>query len=179
MEVVVFMAGPVKYDWTKIKKDYVEGILQNGELVFPTAEDISKKYGVSIPHLRQKSQNEQWMVERENYIQGIESYRIERKQELLGQQAAELDIKVFNVAQEAIDELLKMIQNEKQKDGKSDVNVFNKVSTSLKNFQDIAKNASNQNFKKDDFLTWLDAIYKINELQKKQREQDNKLKLVK
>ena len=170
------MPRVIKYDWKKIKKDYIEGVLKDGELIFPTHEWINEKYGVSLPHLRQKSQNENWLTERENFIQGMESYRIERKQELLGQQAADLDIKVFEVAKEAIDELLKMIKHEKEKDGKSDVNVFNKVSTSLKNFQDIAKTASGQGFKKDDLLTWLDAIYKMKENQEKQK--DNKLKLV-
>ena len=54
----------MKYDWQKIKAEYVESQI--------TLEELSKKHGVSFGYIQQKAASDKWQDARKNYLRRIE-----------------------------------------------------------------------------------------------------------
>lgn len=91
---------PFKHDWDKIKTDYTQGIPDTeGNLVFPTLEELSEKHKVSMSTLKKRSAADDWRTARNMFRTKIEQKRVEQRAELLAGKAAEFDSDVFRVAE--------------------------------------------------------------------------------
>lgn len=61
----------MKYDWQKIKAEYVESQI--------TLEELSKKYGCSFGYIQQKAASDKWQDERKKYLRRIEDKTQKKK----------------------------------------------------------------------------------------------------
>ena len=95
--------APERYDWERIRRDYVEG-WQNGEgRHLPTLEELAAKYGVPISTMRRQSTEEGW-VEAKNVLE-IKLVRAREKKavELLAHYAVTFDRRVLTVAERLVE----------------------------------------------------------------------------
>lgn len=64
-------------DWTVIRSEWTTGKIVNGQLRYPTHEELSKKYDLNVKVIQKKSSDEEWGTERLLYK---ERFNRERKQ---------------------------------------------------------------------------------------------------
>jgi len=98
-----------KYNWEKIKSEYVEGIRdEEGNVRYPTLRELSEKYGPNYNHLAKKAWEDKWTQERKLYTKKIQTLRQEKKSEILASEAAEFDSKTLELAKAGLN-LIKAI----------------------------------------------------------------------
>lgn len=86
------------YDWKKIKILYIEGINDNGKIVFLTFRELSERCGVKYGYLKQHAALENWAQQRDTYRTKLELKRLEKKSGLLASEGAEFDYKTLELA---------------------------------------------------------------------------------
>lgn len=91
-----------KYNWAKIKADYVEGIPREDGLYFPTFSELSDQYGVNAGHLGSRAKRENWSRARTHYRDDLEKARREAKCEALANEAAAFDVECVQAAQAGV-----------------------------------------------------------------------------
>ena len=77
-----------KYDWYTIKSSFVEGYQEEGreERIFLTLKDLAEKLNVPVQRLRERSADERWMEQREQYqLRLAKSRQTRRVLELTGE----------------------------------------------------------------------------------------------
>jgi hypothetical protein len=67
------MSNPQKkHNWLKISKEYIEGHkLENGDIAYPTLEELSTKYNIHHSIVRKHSTNEHWRDKRATFEEGV------------------------------------------------------------------------------------------------------------
>ncbi len=92
-----------RYNWDQIKTEYVEGIIdENGNLYFPTLQELEEKHGMSGSTIRRRASKEGWATEKDIYQTKIREKKREKKVEELARKAAEFDSEVLKVADAAV-----------------------------------------------------------------------------
>ena len=103
---------PYKHDWDKLKAEYVEGISDGeGNIRFPTLQDISVRNKVSESTLRKQSANDDWANERNIFRSRLEQKRREQKSELLAGKASAFDGTVFRAAELGLQQIMRYLIN--------------------------------------------------------------------
>jgi len=88
-----------KYNWEKIKAEYVEGIKdEKGDIKYPTLKELSEKYRCSYLYIQQVSSKNNWTQEHKIYIRKISELKREKKSEVLASESAEFDSKTLELA---------------------------------------------------------------------------------
>jgi hypothetical protein len=89
----------VKYDWERIRIEYVQG-RENGEglLERPTLEALAKEYGVPPGTVRNRAHREGWVEERHVFVTELLQKTRERTLEQLAEKASQVDTQAFSVA---------------------------------------------------------------------------------
>lgn len=122
-----------RHNWDEIKKEYVEGIVIDGKLVYPSQGDLSVKYGIDPATIGRKASKDQWSVQREILVSKISERRQEKKVESISNEGSKFDLDCFNLAQDALDKAKKFLDTCTAPDD------FNKLATAMKNIQAIGK----------------------------------------
>ena len=95
--------GQSKYPWEQIKTEYVEGIAdENGNVHFPTLQELEDKYGMAGSTIRGRAAQEDWATEKNIYQTKLRQKKQEKKVEELARKAAEFDSEVLKVADAAV-----------------------------------------------------------------------------
>lgn len=86
--------GKRKYDWEKIRQEYVEC---DSESDRPTYAELADRYGVTVGYLMQKAAREEWTGQAKEYLRKAEGFRQqklieERAEQLVRIDSAKLDI---------------------------------------------------------------------------------------
>jgi hypothetical protein len=90
---------PTKTNWEVIKREYVEGIANsNGELRFPSLDELTKKYQCSYSTLTKRSSSDNWTTEQKLYRRKLEDSRQNKKIEYLASESAEFNAKILRLA---------------------------------------------------------------------------------
>jgi hypothetical protein len=76
-----------KYDWTKIKAEYVEVVSESQR---PTLESLAKKYGCNPDYLRAKASKDNWLEESNNFLTLTSQKRQVKKSDLLAEAQVEI-----------------------------------------------------------------------------------------
>jgi hypothetical protein len=121
------------HNWEDIKKEYVEGIVVDGKLTYPSQGDLSVKFGIDAATIGRRASKEKWSVQREILISKISAKRQEKTVEMLSKEGSKFDLDCFNLAQDALDKAKKFL------DGCTAPDDFNKLATAMKNIQAIGK----------------------------------------
>ena len=125
-----------KYDWEAIKRKYIEGIVnKDGTVVYPTLRDLSAEYGMNISVIGRRAKADQWTVQREIFVNKINTERQQKKAETISDEGSAFDLKCFNISQDAADRVHRMIQ-ESEKPAE-----LSMLSQALKNLQTVGKAA--------------------------------------
>jgi hypothetical protein len=90
--------GKAKHDWPRIKKDYVEGIPNDGGHDWPSLDDLAVKYGAGRSALRMQASKDGWTDLRRQYQTKVDQTRRTKRAEKLGSRQAEFDSRVMRVA---------------------------------------------------------------------------------
>ena len=91
-----------KYDWYEIKRIFIEGMNDNGRIVFLNLNELSDLCNVKYNYLRQHSANEKWVQQREIYRKKIEYSKKHETSKLLAGEGAEFDSKTLELAKAGI-----------------------------------------------------------------------------
>ena len=136
-----------KYPWPEIKAEYVEGINKNGEIHYPTLEELARKHGCSESSVRKRSAKEDWATERNIYCTKIEQKTQEKKSTVLAGKAAEFDAKVYQITDTAIEHVkghfFRVQQQFKDSKGTEPMNeeTLERLSRTLEKYQKVGKEA--------------------------------------
>ena len=95
-----------KYDWEKIKTEYVESVTA------VTLEVLSAKYNCSLSSMRKRSAAENWQQKRNLYIQKVELKRQDKKSTILATEQATWDNDCFEAAGLALSQIMAHLNRE-------------------------------------------------------------------
>lgn len=85
--------------WVEAKSEYVHGIIdQDGNHYFPTHKEIAAKYGATYRTVTSRSQKEEWLTERQLYIENLEKRKREKRIEALAGEASDFDARILKSA---------------------------------------------------------------------------------
>lgn len=124
-----------KHNWDQIRKEYIEGIEIDGQLRSPTQAEMSKKYGIDPAIVCKRAKKDQWEVQREIFINKVSTKRQEKKAETISNEGSQFDLDCFNAAKVGMEKALRQLESTFSPDD------VNKLSTAMKNFQQVAKAA--------------------------------------
>lgn len=138
-----------KYNCNKIKILYIEGINNDGKIVFPSFRELSEQCSVKYGYLKQHAASENWTKQREIYSTKLALNRLQKKSGLLASESVEFDSKTLELAKAGIlqikaiflahKKLMKKAKREKQTIPLLDPKVLDNLSRALMNFQKIGK----------------------------------------
>ncbi len=81
-----------EYKWLEIKMQYIQGICNDkGQRVYPSLNDLSKEYGISLSTLAHKSAREGWNQQRQRSEQNILMAAIEKYESEMAAKLAHVD----------------------------------------------------------------------------------------
>lgn len=126
----------VRYDWDKVKKEYIEGVRQpDGSVFYPTLRDLAQKYGCVLSTAGRRCAKEQWNIQRERFANKVEHERKQRKAESLSEEATRYDLACFRISRDGVEKAEKMLAEcTKPSD-------FVLLTRALKDLQQVAKTA--------------------------------------
>jgi len=101
-----------KYDWHNIKREYVEGhINEDDKQTWPTMKKLSLKYGIPPAYLRRIASAQKWTIEKTNYVTNYEHSLQAEKIHYLAQKSAKFDGKCIKIAEEGIKKIENLLFN--------------------------------------------------------------------
>lgn len=89
-----------RYDWTAVKRRYVEGVRNPDEGVvdWPTLQEVADHFGLPASRVREKSAMEAWREERVRWQAEFEARRRQAKAAAMSKEAVNLDGKALDAA---------------------------------------------------------------------------------
>lgn len=88
-----------RYNWPRIKADYVEGIVgDDGKISWPTYEIVAQRNGALPQNVRTRAAAEHWTDERTAFQRRIETQRQDERSTELASLAADLDVNALRLA---------------------------------------------------------------------------------
>ena len=137
-----------RYDWETIKRKYVEGMVnKDGTISYPTLRDLTAEYGMNISVIGRRAKADQWTVQREIFVNKINTERKQKKAETISDEGSSFDLKCFNISQDAVDNVSRMLQQSKKP---AEVSMLTQA---LKNLQAVGKAALGDKEEHQDGLT--------------------------
>ena len=94
--------GGYKYDWLKVKTDFVEGVPDEEnpkERVFLNLRELSEHENVPLNLIRERSADERWFEQREQYQMRVVKTRQTKRVLELSEKSVDFDSKSLTVAQ--------------------------------------------------------------------------------
>ena len=122
-----------RHNWDLIKKEYVEGIKKDGQLVYPSQAELCIKFTLEKAFLSKKVKADQWDVQKEIYDNKVTTKRQQKKIEVVSDEGSKFDLDCFNVAKVGMSHVLKLLGSGVDDDS------ISKLATALKNFQTVGK----------------------------------------
>lgn len=99
-------AKPARYDWERIRKDYVEGWQNGGEgRHMPTLEELAEKYGVPGQTVRVQSMKGAWTDARNILTTKLQRVQDNKAATALALYAVRFDRRVLSVAEEIVEQI--------------------------------------------------------------------------
>ena len=108
---------------------------KDGTISYPTLRDLTAEYGMNISVIGRRAKSDQWTVQREIFVNKINTERKQKKAETISDEGSSFDLKCFNISQDAADRVHRMIQ-EAEKPAE-----ISMLSQALKNLQVVGKAA--------------------------------------
>ena len=87
-----------KYEWERIRIEYVQGRENGSGLEWPTLEQLAQENSIPPGTIRKRSSREGWAQERHIFVTLLEQKTREKALEQLAEKAAQLDVQAVNVA---------------------------------------------------------------------------------
>jgi len=122
----------VKHDWTTIRNEYVEGIEQNGKILWPTMRGVAAGHGMDGTVLRLRAAKEKWADLRNQYKAKQLHARQTARVKIVANAGAKFDSKILGIAQMLAARLTVMMG---EMDQTHDPEPYRKVASALVNVQ--------------------------------------------
>lgn len=88
-----------RYNWTRIKADYVEGITgDDGKITWPTYDIVAERNGALPQNIRTRAAREHWTDERAAFQARIDTQRQDERSTEIASLGADLDVQALRVA---------------------------------------------------------------------------------
>lgn len=143
--------SPKGHDWIAIKRDYVEGIVdEEGNRIFPATLDIAQKYGLNYGTFRNRITRQKWLQERELFTAKIDEARREKRIDVLASKAAEFDSTCLKVAEAGISHIGQHLKAAAEAKKPLSLSASVQLSQALKNYQHIGRLALGESTEKQD-----------------------------
>jgi hypothetical protein len=91
-------ASTQKYDWDRLRQEYVQGRDSASGLERPTLEQLAKEHDIPAATLRSRAHREDWSELRSNFHTSLIHKMGEKTLEQLADKASQLDVQAFSVA---------------------------------------------------------------------------------
>jgi hypothetical protein len=101
-----------KYDWHPVKREYVEGYIENDKQIWPTMKELSLKHGIPPAYLRRVASIQKWTIEKQNYVTNYEHAIQSEKIKYLAKKSAAFDDKCIKIAEEGVRKIENLLCNE-------------------------------------------------------------------
>ena len=85
--------------WSDIKKKYVQGVVKDGERVYPTQKELAENYQVDTATMSRKCSKEDWDSERQIFINKLSIKCQEKTIEQISDKGVDFDMECFKQAQ--------------------------------------------------------------------------------
>lgn len=87
-----------KYDWERVRLEYVQGRENGGSLEWPTLEQLAQEYSIVPNTVRSRAAREHWAERRNDFATILQQKTHEKTLEQLAEKASQLDLQAFSVA---------------------------------------------------------------------------------
>ena len=87
-----------KYDWQRIRIEYVQGRENGSSLEWPTLEQLAVEYAIAPNTVRSRAARERWTERRNDFATILQQKVREKILEQLAEKASQLDLQAFSVA---------------------------------------------------------------------------------
>lgn len=122
------------YDWLLIKREYVQGYNEDGQVICPTLDQLCERHGCSLSTIMKKSASEKWPTERKLFGRKKEEKIEKKKIEVLAEESANIDNKALTASDKGIEIGLKKLD-----DKNLSTHDYQKISIAISNFHRMGK----------------------------------------
>jgi transposase-like protein len=91
-------ASTQKYDWDRLRQEYVQGREDGNGLERPTLEQLAREHDIPPGTLRNRAHRDGWAEERSIFVTKLLQKTGEKTLEQLAEKASQLDVQAFSVA---------------------------------------------------------------------------------
>ena len=95
----------------KLRNDFVQGVTIDNALVYPTLDQLAKKYKVAKSRLYRIARNDSWKIQKEQHIQELQDQLDKQRSKELVAKSKSFDDKSINLANALYATIGQMIQS--------------------------------------------------------------------
>jgi len=138
-----------RYDWEEIKRIYIEGYSNNGQVVFLNLKELADTCKVKYGYLRLQAAKDKWSQKREVYRKKLEYSKKHEVSKLLANESLEFNSKTLELAKAGVLQIKayflahKLMMKKAKKEGKNipllDPKVIDSLSKALVAFQKVGE----------------------------------------
>lgn len=135
-----------RYDWTSVRTEYVEGIIDDNENhIWPTMKELSIKHAIPHAYLRRVASLQKWTDEKQNFITNFEHAKRTERIRYLTKKSIKFDSNCIDIAEEGIKKIKDTIFNAEKRVTENGVKVLMSVddleilAKTLEKFQKIGR----------------------------------------
>ncbi len=130
----------LKYDWPRIKADYINGEISSGGAVsWPTPETLAEKYGGNVHTIRKKITLDNWMQARKENLKNVELQLRETRAKKRAEDIIGLNDSTLTISQTAIEKIKSAIESVDTGDQGLDFIQLESLTRSLERLQKISQ----------------------------------------
>jgi len=127
-----------KYNWDQIRREFIYGIKDDdGEVWFPSIQDLHERHGVSTNYLYRKKNENGWGEERERINKELEKKEYEKQIELIDN-AQKFNEEMLEIITYAVQHVKSHLKNNPTEEPK-EIKDLKRLSTTLETYQKIGR----------------------------------------
>lgn len=122
-----------KIPWDEIRREYVEGAMQDGIRIYPSQRDLAERYEIDPGNIGRKAKAEQWAVQREILVSRCTAERQQKTIEVLSDKGSEFDLTAFRAADMGVSRVEKALDKPMMPEDLA------KLATALRTFHQVGR----------------------------------------
>lgn len=132
------MAAPIKHDWDKISKEYIEAPSDD---LRPSLVALAEKYGLSRQYLEKKCSKEKWVEQSKIFLRRVSQESKQEKVSSLAGEQTKFDADILTVARALQGQIIGHLNQAKQSKTLLPPKDISQLTTSLSTIQRIGRTA--------------------------------------
>jgi hypothetical protein len=135
----------MKIPWSDIKREYTQGIEENGKRVYPSQPELARKFGIDKAQIGRRASKEGWLELRQIIVSKISERSQKKAIETISDKGVQFDLECFDEARKIKEKLSNLSKSIDEKTDPYAIKKLNAISYGLTTIQGLAKNALGEN----------------------------------